>query len=104
MGGQRGRQPIGRGLLGRVSEQREQRKSSEIKTNAVCGNTKTPSPHPRQREPPSSSSGARHARGTAPFGRFPPGAVLRGACSCVSIARFGSARARVCVCTRPDGR
>lgn len=30
-----------RGLLVRVSEQREQRKRSEIKTNAVCGNTKT---------------------------------------------------------------
>lgn len=57
-----------RGLRVRVSEQREQRKRSEIKTNAVCGNTKTRSPRPRRREPPSSSSGARHARGTAPFG------------------------------------
>ena len=32
----------GRGLLGPVSKQWEQRKSSEIKTNTVCGNTKTP--------------------------------------------------------------
>lgn len=94
----------GRGLLGPVSEQREQRKSSEIKTNAVCGNTETGSPRARPREPPSSSAGARHAWGAAPLGRFPPGAALRGARTCVSIARFGGARARVFVCTRPDAR
>ncbi|XP_061019944.1 proline-rich protein 2-like [Dama dama] len=32
----------GRGLLGPVSKQWEQRKSNKIKTNTVCGNTKTP--------------------------------------------------------------
>lgn len=84
---------------GTVSEQREQRKSSEIKTNAVCGNTETRSPCPGRREPPSSSSGAwPRGAGGAPAGGFPPGRPSAGLAR-VSGARW-AAHARVCMCAR----
>lgn len=50
------------------------------------------------RDPPSSSSGARHAQGAAALVQFPPAAVLRRACTCVSIRPLASARVCVCVC------
>lgn len=95
----------GCGLLGPGSEPREQRKGSEIKTNAVCGNTETWSPCPGQREPPSSSPGAwLWGAGGAPAGGFPPGLPSAGLAR-VRIARW-AAHARVCVCvcvcTRSD--
>ena len=54
--------------------------------------------------PPSSSSGARLARGgAAPSGRFPFRAAHRGACTCVSIRPF-AVHARVCACVFAHAR
>lgn len=68
-----------------MSEQREQRKS-KIKTNTVWEHRDPGNPIPAKGIPPSSSSGARHAQRAAPSGRFPPGATLRAACTCVSTS------------------
>ena len=55
-------------------------------------------PIPAKGTSPSSSSGARHAQRAAASVQFPPAAVLRGACTCVSIRPLASARVCVCMC------
>lgn len=101
----------GFGLLGPQSEPREQRKSCEIKTNAVCGNTKTRSPghpvpakgsrpHPLQGRGPRGRGGWGRAAAIGPFPPGPPAAGL----ARVSIACLARAHAGVCACTRPDAR
>ena len=89
----------GRRLLGLVSEQWEQRKSSKIKTNTVYGNTKTlvtPSPPKGPRPHPLQGRGT--PRGPLPTADFLPQAALSGACTCVSIRPCAGARASACVC------
>lgn len=90
-----------------MSEQREQRKSSKIKTNTVYGNTKTlvtPSPPKGPRPHPLQGRGT--PRGPLPKADFLPG-LPSSVLARVSIRPFAGARAicvRVFVCTRPDAR